>query len=75
MVDEALKLAIEAQDRQWALAGAPVGAPSVCESPSGPSLKIDQQTRDAVSIYCVFCSSIGLMMILNLELLIVKTKD
>jgi hypothetical protein len=30
MVDEAWKLAIEAQDRQRALAGAPVGAPSVC---------------------------------------------
>jgi hypothetical protein len=30
MVDEAWKLAIEAQDRQQALAGAPVGTPSVC---------------------------------------------
>jgi len=30
MVDEAWKQAIEAQDRQWALAGTPVGAPCVC---------------------------------------------
>jgi len=30
MVDDAWKLAIEAQDRQRALAGAPVGTPSVC---------------------------------------------
>jgi hypothetical protein len=75
MVDEAWKLAIEAQDRQRALAGAPVGAPSVCQLPGGPSLKIDPQTREAVSVYSVFCSSIGLMMILNLESYIVKTKD
>jgi len=44
MVDEAWQLAIEAQDRQRALAGAPVGAPSVCQLPGGPSLKIDPQT-------------------------------
>jgi len=74
MVDEAWKLAIEAQDRQRALAGAPVGTPSVCELPGGPSLKIDQQTREAVSVYSVFCSSIGLMMITP-EISIVKTKD
>ena len=37
MVDEAWKQAIEAQDRQWALAGAPVGTPSVCQLPGGPS--------------------------------------
>jgi len=30
MVDEAWQLAITAQDQQWALAGASVGAPSVC---------------------------------------------
>jgi hypothetical protein len=65
MVDEAWQLAIEAQDRQRALAGAPVGAPSVCQLPGGPSLKIDPQTREAVSVYSVFCSSIGLMMMLN----------
>ena len=65
MVDEACKLAIEAQDRQQALAGAPVGTPSVYQLPGGPSLKIDPQTREAVSVYSVFCSSIGLMMMLN----------
>jgi len=65
MVDESWKLAIEAQDRQQALAGAPVGTPSVCQLPGDPSLKIDPQTREAVSVYSVFCSSIGLMMILT----------
>jgi hypothetical protein len=75
MVDEAWKQAIEAQDQQRASAGAPVGAPSVCQLPGGPSLKIDLPTREAVSVYSVFCSSIGLMMILNLESYIVKTKD
>jgi len=30
LVDKAWKLAIEAQDHQQALAGAPVGTPSVC---------------------------------------------
>jgi len=64
MVDEAWKLAIQAQDRQRALAGAPVDAPSVCQLPGGPSLKIDPQTREAVSVYSVFCSSIELVMIL-----------
>ena len=44
MVEEVLKLAIEAQDRQRALAGAPVGTPSVCQLPGCPSLKIDLQT-------------------------------
>ena len=63
MVEEAWKLAIEAQDRQQALPGAPVGTQSVCEMPGGPSLKIDPQTREAVFVYSVFCSSIGLMMI------------
>jgi len=63
-VEEAWKLAIEAQDRQWALAGAPVGTPSVCQLPGGPSLKIDPQTREALSVYSVLCSSIGLVMIL-----------
>jgi hypothetical protein len=62
MVDEAWQLAIEAQDGQRALAGAP--APSVCQLPGGPSLKIDPQTRKAVSVYSVFCS-IGLMMMLK----------
>jgi len=75
MVDKAWQLAIEAQDRQPALAGAPVGAPSVCQLPSGTSLKIDQETREAVSVYSVCCSSIGLIMILNPKKYIVKTKD
>ena len=65
MVVEAWKLAIDAQDRLRAIAGAPVAAPSVCQLPGGPSHKIDPQTREAVSVYSVFCSSIGLMMILN----------
>jgi hypothetical protein len=65
MVDGAWQLAIEAQDRQRALAGAPAGAPSMCQLPGGPSLKIDPQTREAVSVYSVFCSSTGLMMMLN----------
>jgi hypothetical protein len=42
-VDAAWKLAIEAQDCQQALAGAPPGTPSVSQLPSGPSLKIDPQ--------------------------------
>jgi hypothetical protein len=65
MVDEAWHLAIEAQDQQRALAGAPVGAPSVCQLPRGPSLKINLQTQDAVSVYSVFYSSIRFMMTLN----------
>jgi hypothetical protein len=75
MVDEAWKLALEAQDRQWALAGAPVGTPSVCELPRGPSLKINPQTGEPICVYSVFCFSIGLIMILNLETYIVKSKD
>ena len=65
MVDEAWQLAIEAQDRQPALAGAPVGAPSMYQLPGGPSLKIDPQTREAVSVYSAFCSLIRFMMMLN----------
>jgi len=54
MVEETWKLAIEAQDRQWALAGAPVGTPSLCQLPGGPSLKIDPQTQEAVSLeFCL----------------------
>jgi len=44
MAEEAWKVTIEARDRQQALAGAPVGTPSVCQLPSGPSFKIDPQT-------------------------------
>jgi len=74
MVGEAWQLAIEAQDRQQALAGAPVGTPSVCQLPGGPSLKIHPQTQ-AVSVYSVFCSWIGLIIIITPEIYIVKTKD
>ena len=75
MVDEAWQLAIEAQDPQQALAGAPVGAPLMSQLPSGPSLEIYPQARAAVSVYSVFCSSIELMIILNLETYIVTTQD
>jgi len=44
MVDKVWKLGLDAQDCQRALAGAPVGAPSVCQLPSGPSLEIDPLT-------------------------------
>jgi len=39
MIEELWNLAIESQDRQWALAGAPVDTPSGCQLPGGPSLK------------------------------------
>ena len=65
MVDEGWKHVIEAQDHQRSLAGAPVGIPSVCQLPGGPSHKIDLQTREAVSVYSVFCSLIGLLIIPN----------
>jgi len=54
MVETAWNLGIEAQDHQRALAGAPAGTPSVWQLRSGPSLKIDPQTREAVSLG--FCS-------------------
>jgi len=50
MFEEASKLAIQAQDRQRAFTGAPVRMPSICQLPGGPSLKIDPQTREAVSL-------------------------
>jgi len=65
MVDKSWQLSIEAQDRQRALAGAPVGTSSVCQLPGGPSLQINPQTPDAVSVNSVSCSSIGIMMMLN----------
>jgi len=65
MVDKAWLLAIEAQDRQWALTGAPVGVPSVCQLPGDSSLKMDPKIREGGSVYSVFCFSIGIMMILN----------
>jgi len=43
MVDEDSQLAIEAQDRQPALAGTPEGTPTVDQLPGGPSLEIDPQ--------------------------------
>jgi len=44
MVEEAWRLAIEAQNCQRALAGSPVGTPAVCQLPCGPSVTIDPQT-------------------------------
>jgi len=67
MGDEAWKLAIEAQDRQRALAGAPVGTPSVCQLPGGRSLQIDPQTQEAIFVYSVFSSLIGHVVILILK--------
>ena len=43
-VQKAWKLAIEHQDHPRALPRAPIGTPSVCQLPGGPSLKIDPQT-------------------------------
>jgi len=74
MVDEAWKPAIKAQDPKRAVAGVPLGTPSVWELSGGPSLNIDPQTREAVSRYSSSCSSIGRMRILNLDIYIVKTK-
>jgi len=54
LVEEAWNLAIEAQNRQRALARAPLGTPSVCQLPGGPSLQSDPQTRTAVSLeFCL----------------------
>jgi len=50
IVEEAWRLAIQAQDCQWALAGAPVGTPAVSQLPGGPLLKIELQTLEAVSL-------------------------
>jgi len=50
MVEEVWKPVIEAQDHQRALAGAPVGTPSVCQLPGGPSIKIDPHIGEAVSL-------------------------
>jgi len=75
MVDEAWKLAIQAQNRQRALPGAPADAPYGWQLPGGQYLENNPHTREAVSEYSVFCSSIGLMMILNLETYMVKTEE
>jgi hypothetical protein len=54
IVEEAWKLAIEAQYCQQALAGASVDMPSVCQLPSGLSLKVDLPIREAVSLgFCL----------------------
>jgi len=50
MVDDTWKLAIEAQDHQGELAGAPVASPSVCYLPSCPSCKTNPQTQEAVDV-------------------------
>jgi len=65
IIDESWKLAIEAEHCQWALPGTSVGTSSVCQLPGGPSVIIDPQTRETVRVYSIFCSLIGLMMILN----------
>jgi hypothetical protein len=44
MVEKGWTLAIDAQDGQQALVGAPVGMPSVSQLPGGPSLQMDPQT-------------------------------
>jgi len=64
MVDDGSQQAIETQDWQRALASAHVGIPSVYQLPGGSYRKIDPQTREAVSVYSVCCTSIGLVMIL-----------
>jgi hypothetical protein len=53
----------------------PVSTPSVCPLPGGPALKIEPQTQQAVSVYSVFCSSIRVMMILDLETYTGTTED
>jgi len=54
MDEEAWKIAVEAQDRQRELAGAPVGTPSGCQLCSSPSYEIYLQTREAVGLE--FCA-------------------
>jgi len=49
MVEEACSLAIEPQDHQRALAGTPVGTPSVCQLPGRASVEIDLQPWESVS--------------------------
>ena len=50
MVEEAWRLAIEAQNCQHAIAWAPVDSPSVCQLPSGPFPNIDPQTQTDVNL-------------------------
>jgi hypothetical protein len=65
MVDDACQLAIETQDHQQAVAGAPVDVSSVCHLPGCLSLQISPQTREAESVNSVFNFLIGLMTMLN----------
>jgi hypothetical protein len=64
MIENAWKLAIEAQDCQQALEGAAIGMPSVCQFPGGPSMKIELHTSDTVSLG--FCFML-LYQILNID--------
>jgi hypothetical protein len=50
MVKQAWKLAIEADECQWALAGGAVGTPSVSQLPCDTSHKIDPHIREAVGL-------------------------
>ena len=74
-VDKAWKLPIKVQNVQRALAGATVSTPSVWQLPGGPSLNIDPQTWQAISVYSVFYSLIGLVMIRIRKIYTVKNKD
>jgi hypothetical protein len=65
MVAKVWKHAIETEDLQRAFIGPPVGTRSVGQLPGGPSLKIDPQTREDVSVFSGFYSSIGVMIILS----------
>jgi len=56
MVEEALKLAIEAQDHQRTLTGVSVSTPYLGQFPSSLSLIIYLETQEAVSLQ--FCSII-----------------
>jgi len=53
MVDKAWKPVIQAQDCQWALAGASVDIPAVNPLLSGTPFKIVLHTPEAVSVYSV----------------------
>jgi hypothetical protein len=75
MVDEARKQAIDVQDHQWALAASPVGTPSGCQLPGGPSHKINPQTREAISVSFGFYPRLELWWYNAPELYVVKTKD
>ena len=53
-VEETWILKTVAQDHQQAVEGAPVGTPSLCQLPSGPSLNLDLQMREPVSFeFCL----------------------